>query len=466
MQYRLLGNVAVVAAGLASLSSAGCGHGETHAKGKESSAPRIVAVTVAPIEHRNVERTVDVVGSLRGWEQLSLGTKRTGRVLKIFHDMGDRVKPGEPLLSLDPIDAQLAVKQAEAKYYAELVRLGITAEQADNFVKTYGLGEALLNAKVTEDVIERAPSVVQMRVSKERALQNLTRQRALASRGASTQQELDDMENTYREACAAYDNARYLARNLIANAITSRVELDQAKQSLVDSTVHAPVPALLPPGWGSKQPIVYGITKRSVSEGQMIREGDSVAELVIDDPIRLWTNVPERFSDQVKLGQSVRVTVPSHPGTTFEGKVVRINPSVDTTSRTFQVEAVFPNESKLLRPGGFAKASIVTDRNSKATVVPIDSVGQFAGVTKVFLVNNDKAHAITDIVTGVDGRGWIEVKSKSLPEQGMVVTTGQTQLAEGTQVVVRKPEPPSSDPRKHGVDETKAEKAQEKSEKP
>jgi RND family efflux transporter MFP subunit len=424
-------------------ASSGCGrgHGGTEEQGKDSAAPRVVAVTVAPIEHRTVERTIDVVGSLRGWEQLSFGTKRTGRVVKVFHDMGDHVRPGEPLMALDPIDAQLAVKQAEAKYLAELVRLGITSEQADRFVQTYGTGEALLKAKVTEEVIERAPSVVQVRVTRERAQQNLARQRALTARGAGTQQELDDCENTFREASANYENARYLARNLIANAITTRVALEQARQALTETTIRAPVPALLPPGSHHSDPVVYGIAKRMVSEGQMIKEGEAVAELVIEDPVRLWASVPERYSDQVRKGQTVRVSVSSHPDTTFEGTVTRINPSVETASRTFQIEAILPNGKKLLRPGGFAKASIVTDKHASASVVPIESVGQFAGVTKLFVVRDNQAHAISDIVTGVEGRGWIEVSSASIPENGLVVTTGQTQLAEGTPVVIRKPEP-------------------------
>jgi RND family efflux transporter MFP subunit len=187
-----------------------------------------------------------------------------------------------------------------------------------------------------------------------------------------------------------------------------------------------------------------------VSEGQMVKEGEAVAELIIDDPVRLWVNIPERFSDQVKLGQTVRVTIPSHPETAFEGKVSRINPSVETANRTFQVEAILPNTQKLLRPGGFAKASIIVQRNAKATVVPIESIGQFAGVTKLFLVRDGKAHAITDVSTGVEGRGWIEVISKQMPQEGQVVTTGQTQLAEGTPVAIRTPVP-SAEPKREAT---------------
>ena len=83
-------------------------------------------VTVAPLEHRTVERTVDVVGTLRGWEQVTVGSKRTGRVAKVLHDMGDRVRPGEPLVELETVDAKLAYDQAQSRYLGELVKLGLT----------------------------------------------------------------------------------------------------------------------------------------------------------------------------------------------------------------------------------------------------------------------------------------------------------------------------------------------------
>jgi membrane fusion protein (multidrug efflux system) len=102
-----------------------------------------------------------------------------------------------------------------------------------------------------------------------------------------------------------------------------------------------------------------------------------------------------------------------------------------------------PNERGLLRPGGFAKASIIVDAESRAAVVPTESIVRFAGVTKLFIVENGKARSINDIQTGAEGRGWVEVTSTQLPATAQIVTTGQTQLAEGTPVVVREPEPPA-----------------------
>ncbi len=428
---------------IAAASLSGCSPAEAQSSSKAPAAVREVPVTVAPLERRTVERTIDVVGTLRGWEQVTIGSKRTGRVSKVLHDMGDHVRPGEPLVELEAVDAKFAYDQAQSKYLGELVKLGITEQQAQRFIEQYGISEELIRGKQAEEAIDRVPAVIQVLVSKEKALHNLNRQRALSKKGASTVQELEDYENEYRSASAAYENARATARNVIASAVANRVARNQAIQTLADMIIRVPKPELTPPGSSQADAVVYAVTKRSVSEGQMVREGEAVCELIIENPLRLWTSAPERYAEQVRVGQPVRITVSSQPDLLFLGKVVRINPSVDAVSRTFQVETQVPNDRRLLRAGGFAKATIITDSAAQAAVAPTESIIRFAGVTKLFFVENGKARSVNDIVTGSEGPGWVEVTSKSLPTSAMVVITGQTQLANGTPVVIRTPGPPS-----------------------
>lgn len=435
-----------LAIGCWAIGQAGCSQKGAKAEAEESTTPRPIPVTIAPLERRAVERTVEVVGSLRGWEQVTVGAKRSGRVLQVFHDMGDRLRPDEPLVQLETVDAKLDYDVAESRYLAELVKLGITAEAADAFIKEYGVTETLIRGQHADDAIERVPAVVQVRAAMEKAQQNLARQRNLNKRGAGTLQELEDLESDYQMAVAVYDNAKATARNIIAMAVANRVARDQAEQMLKDLTIRTPIPQETPPIRQTTDEVTYAVAQRSVSEGQMIREGEAVFELVLDHPLRLWTSIPERFTQDLKVGQTVRVSVASHPGTPFEGKVSRINPTVDPVSRTFQVETLVPNPEGLLRPGGFAKASIITEASADAAVAPIESVVQFAGVTKLFLVEGDKVRAIDDITTGVEGAGWVEVSSPSLPETGMVVVTGQTRLADGASIVVRKPEDETPEP--------------------
>ncbi len=400
---------------------AGCAKpvGEKTARADERSAP--VPVTVTAVEERPVERSVEVVGTLHGWEDLTIGAKREGRVGKVRHDMGDHVQPGELLVELETIDADLSVQQSERKLQTELAKLGLKSLPEKGFD------------------VSTVPSVVQSRVALERANQNQTRERALRQKGAVTQQDMENAENDARSAEAALANAILTAESTFAGAQAARVALDVARQARQDMEILAPVPSTLPPG--ATRPITYAVIKRRVSEGQTLKQGDAVFDLVIENPLRLWVNVPERHVADVRAGQPVHVRVAAYPDTVFEGTVARINPSIDAESRTFKVEATLPNDKGLLRPGGFAKASILTSTNALAHVVPIESVVRFAGVTKVFVVDGDKSRAI-EVETGPQKAGWIEVNGK-VPPKALVITTGQSlldKLADGTAVVVRKPE--------------------------
>ena len=401
------------------VSLGGCGGRGTEGPLQADTAPKAVTVTVAPLQHRAVDRTVEVVGTLKGWEDVVVGSKRTGRVARVVHDMGDRVQPGELLAELDSTNAALAVSQAERQFQAELAKLG----QKELPSGAYD--------------VAALPAVVKARVALERASNNLTRERSLARRNAGTAESLQNAENDEQAAEAVLADTILAARSTLAAAQAARVAVDLATDTLSNMMITAPVPSTPPPG--VTDPPTYAVVKRSVSEGQMIREAEAVTELVIDNPLRLWANVPERFSDEVALDQPVRVTVAAHPGTTFEGKVARINPSIDPTTRTFQVEVAVPNNRGLLRPGGFAKASILTRHSADAVVAPIESVVKFAGVTKLFVVEGNKSRSI-NVETGLEGTGWVEVIG-DLPAQAVVVTTGQTHLADGTSVVVATPEP-------------------------
>jgi multidrug efflux pump subunit AcrA (membrane-fusion protein) len=177
--------------GGALLAAAGCGNEAPESK-SAAVAQRIVPVTVAQLEHRAVERTVEVIGTLRGWEQVTLGSKRSGRVIKVLHDIGDRIKPGEPLVELDSTDAKLQVQEAESKYLGALVKLGITRAQAQSFVKQYGLSEQLVHGAAATELIEKTPSVVEKRLAREKKQQYLARQRALTHRGGGPAPDNDD----------------------------------------------------------------------------------------------------------------------------------------------------------------------------------------------------------------------------------------------------------------------------------
>ena len=116
----------------------------------------------------------------------------------------------------------------------------------------------------------------QVQVAKDKAMHNLNRQRRLEQEGGKHGcRRWKTTRTSTASASAAYDNAKATARNVIAMAIANWVARDQAQQTLNDMTIRVPRPEMAPPGASQADTVIYAITKRSVSEGQMIKEGES-----------------------------------------------------------------------------------------------------------------------------------------------------------------------------------------------
>ncbi len=374
-----------------------------------------VPVTVAVVEMRPVQRRVSVVGTLHGFERITVTPKVEGRVQALHFDVGDRVKPGTVLVEIDPTDYRLAVEEAQQLLNQELSKLDLQKSPLNDFD------------------IEQLPAVESARLLFENAEQEHKRQQNLLSKGASSEEVFQRVETQMKVAAAALRLARQNARTILASIKHQEAVLSVAQQKLAETQVKAPVMG----STHADKTENFVISKKMASVGEMVRAFPStpVFELVADDVLKLHVMVPERYLAQVKMDLTVEVTVDAYPKEVFLGKVARINPTVDSQSRSFDVEAHFPNQDHRLKHGGFAKADVIVGTSDKALTVPLEAVSKFAGVTKVFKVVDGVAQEV-EITTGTQQEGWVEAVG-ALQAGDKVVTSGQSKLAKGTKVVVR-----------------------------
>ncbi len=409
--------------------------GSLHRREKESLPPETetterepgaVVVTVEPVAYRPVQRKVEAVGTLYGFEEVSIAAKMDGRVLRIHRDVSDHVKPGDLLVEFDPTDYDLLLCQAEKSLRVELAKLGVDELRPDFDV-------------------ERLPAVVQAHERMNNAKLRLDRTRALARSSAATPEELTDRTVDFRAADAEYHNQILSARSLVATVEMKQQGIAIARQQLKDMAIKVPAPLQRVPGGESGA--TYVVSQRSVSEGSFVRTGTEVFKLVIDRTLKLKVLVPERFSSEIECGQQVQVHTAAHAQPSA-GRVVRINPTVDPTNRTLQVEIEVANPEGKLKPGSFAKASILTRNDREVAVVPLDGLVTFAGITKIFVVEDGRAKELR-VTLGMQNTEWVEIVRPSLPRGAQVVLSGQTALADGSPVVLRRTLPPSPSPSTH-----------------
>ena len=107
-------------------------------------------------------------------------------------------------------------------------------------------------------------------------------------------------------------------------------------------------------------------------------------------PLRLQLPVPERAAAGVRVGQSISLSLENDTHT-YSGVVSRLSPAIDAANRTLLVEATIPNYERRLKPGSFVRASLVTNAGEQALFVPSSSLVVFAGIEKVFLVDQGKS---------------------------------------------------------------------------
>lgn len=384
-----------------------------------------IPVTVEPVHFRPVQRTVEAVGTLHGFEEVTLSAKVEGRVRKVDHDMADRVKPGELLIQIDPTDYQLSVEQSEGALQVELAKLGLKEPPGPTFE------------------LAHVPTVQQARARLDNAQAKMDRQRRLLTSRAVSTEDFDNITSDFRAAQAELSNQQMIARAGLATIQMKQTMLAVSRQQMKDTEVHAPSPSQAVPGAGGN--VTYAITQRAVAEGTYVRPGAEVCRLVLDQTLKLRVPVPERFGAEVKEGQRAQITCAAFAAP-FEGKLTRVNPSVDPTTRTFEVEIQIPNPESKLKPGGFAKAAIFTRLDQEAATVPLSALSTFAGVTKIFLAEHGRARAVP-VALGVQTTDWVEIATPALPRYAEVITSGQTLLATNTPIVVREPAPkPASQP--------------------
>jgi membrane fusion protein (multidrug efflux system) len=267
-----------------------------------------------------------------------------------------------------------------------LIREGQEVEQATPLFK---VDDAQLKAQVA-----------QLEAQRDLAQQALARAKELAQQNASSAADLEKAEAEMRSAQAQYD--------------LQRIRLDR-------TTVRAPFAGV--------------VGQRYVSLGDYVTNTTKLASLHTANPQRAAFQVPERFARSLSPGQAVSFRVAAIPGRDFVGQVDFVDPVVQLPSRTILVKARVPNPARLLQPGMFIEAHLVTAVRPKAVVIPEEAVVPAAGTNAVWVVVDGKVNR-SPVTLGVRTPGFVEV-TDGVKAGEQVVVGGLEMLAPGAPVMPR-----------------------------
>jgi multidrug efflux pump subunit AcrA (membrane-fusion protein) len=332
---------------------AGCSNARTAGQARAPSAPQ---VQVEPVRVESIRRAIEVVGTLAAEDEVTLSAQAEGQVSRILADLGDRVGSGQTLIELDAEKSQYTVDQQTASFARALAQYG--ASDVDHLPR-----------------VEDTPDVQRALAELEQAKQAADRAQALAQRKLLAQQALDDADATLRAKQAGYNAALQNAKNLRAEIDASAAAMKMAQRQLRDTSIRAPFDGY--------------VQKRLVQLGEYVKVQAPVISLVRMDPLKLTAEIPERMTPWVSIGQAVELHVDAYPDLAVVGKVTRISPAVNPTTRAFAFEARVPNEKALLKPGTFARVHLESGKVDEVTTIAYSALQFRYGANRVFVVEGD-----------------------------------------------------------------------------
>jgi RND family efflux transporter MFP subunit len=350
---------------LASLTIlAGCGKKDLPPKGTAGNGTGAgkpaeeISIAVAPALRTAIPRKIEFVGSLAGVEQVTLSSEVEGTVESVRSDLGDPVRKGQALVFLVQEEFLQRKEQSRAEQDQIAARLGIPpgAEIAD---------------------IEKTSLVRKALAEYDNARKDLERRKDLAAKNLIAMKDVDDAEAKFLVAEANVRAAREEANNLLATLRGKKAALAIAEKKLRDTRVKSPIDGF--------------IESRMVSTGEYVKVGTPLFRIVDDRTIRLLGEVPEFYAASLKTGLPVELSVDGRPGITYRGTLNRISPASNAANRAIQVEGNFPNAKRELKSGFFGKAAILLRVDPDGVSIPKQAVVTFAGIEKVFVIDNNAA---------------------------------------------------------------------------
>lgn len=179
------------------------------------------------------------------------------------------------------------------------------------------------------------------------------------------------------------------------------------------------------------------ISQRAIAVGENVSPTTPIATIVRANPIKVRLQVPEKEAGQIGVGLSVSATVAAYADRNFAGRVSAVNPLVNATSRSLQVEALLENSQNLLRPGMFGTARILQPGGDKGIYIPRAAVITDAATNSlgVYVVDGDSARLRTvQIDEGTRSAEEIRIIS-GVGEGENVALTNTEQLFDGVKVI-------------------------------
>ncbi|MGB3761357.1 MAG: efflux RND transporter periplasmic adaptor subunit [Rivularia sp. (in: cyanobacteria)] len=422
-----------------------------------------MTVTLALVELTKVARNLNVTGTVAASELIPVLPQSNGLQIKqIFVQQGDSVKASQVMAILD--DSLLQGQILQAKAEVESQEAEVASRVADLASRQAALESSKANVISNQATVQqRQADLAQAKAKLKESERNYQRNKQLSERGAISKQLFETAETNFETAKEAVRIAQANIRSAIANVSSAeanissaeagvssaKAKVNSAKAGVKSATarvqqlttqlgqtiVRAPVSGIV----AEKLARVGDITgvPPQTQVGNVVGGTQKLFSIIRQGNLELQAKVPTVQLSQIEVGAAAQITTDADNRVKLRGKVKEIEPVVNQQRREATVKIDLP-PTNLLKPGMFARATIVTDTNMAVAIPQKAVLPQPDGSAIVFTINEDKIASSKKVDTGeILKGGKIEIKNGLTPGKSVVVN-GAGYLKDGDKVRVAK----------------------------
>jgi len=390
---------------------------------------RMPPVTVATAVQQNVPIEVRSIGNVLSYSVVNVVPQVSGQLTKVTFTQGQAVKKGDLLFEIDPRPYQAALQQAQGNVAKDTAQ--VAAARA-NVAKDQAQVE-LLQATVSKDV-----------ASAQYAKDEMTRYASLVKQGAVSNEQSEQMttnaatsEQQIEADKKAVENQKQVLNADKAAIATAQGTLEADKAVISNAQIQL--------GWTQIRSPLDGRTgSLNVYQGNVVQANQSTPLVTIEQvqPIYIQFTLPEQNLDQIRRAITdktlkVEALIEGAKADNVEGTVSFLQNTVDTTSGTVSMRAMFANSRSKLFPGQFVDVVVTMPSDGATVVVPATALQTSQQGNSIYVVQPDNSVKFISVELKRT-YGNMAAIGKGLNAGDVVVTDGQLQLSPGMKVTIQK----------------------------
>ena len=361
---------------------------------------QVVPVRAVTVAAGDVPLQITAVGNVEALTSVDVKSRVAGQILKVLFTEGQDVRAGQMLFEIDPEPLQRQIAELRA-----------------NVGKDDAL-EAQARANVTRDEAQ----LKQARSAADRG-------QALAKDGIYSREQTEQVVATADAAQAALVADRAAVESAVASKTADAAKLEETNLQLTYTKIAAPIS-------GRAGAVL-------IKGGNLIKDNDASLVTILQlSPVFVSFGLPEQMLGEVRQADNARkleVIATPNGGKTETGKLAFVDNTVDTTTGTVRLKAVFENADRVLWPGQFVSVQAQLRMEHDRVLVPSRAIQSGPDGKYVWVVNSGTTAVAMQAVTvsrlfQVGTGAEQAVVSSGLHGGETVVSDGQMRLAPGVKV--------------------------------